>query len=72
MLFPTQAASSPFQISICFGRLQGADIRKNMGLAITGTIGIIIKSHELGLIEDALDVIRKLRVIGFRIPPDIL
>jgi predicted nucleic acid-binding protein len=44
---------------------------KTMGLNITGTLGIIIKSHELGLIDDALSVIRRLRSIGFRVPGDI-
>jgi predicted nucleic acid-binding protein len=44
---------------------------KNIGLSITGTLGVIIKSHELGLIDDALSVIRKLRSIGFRLPGDI-
>jgi predicted nucleic acid-binding protein len=44
---------------------------KGMDLNITGTLGVIIKSYELGLIEDALSVIRELRSIGFRVPNDI-
>jgi predicted nucleic acid-binding protein len=36
---------------------------KSMDLNITGTLGIIIKSHELGLIEDAPSVLM-LRYIG--------
>jgi predicted nucleic acid-binding protein len=44
---------------------------KSMDLNITGTLGIIIKSYELGLIDDALGVIKKLRLIGFRVPNDI-
>jgi predicted nucleic acid-binding protein len=44
---------------------------KSMDLNITGTLGVIIISYELGLIEDALSVIKKLKSIGFRVPNDV-
>jgi predicted nucleic acid-binding protein len=44
---------------------------KSMDLNVTGTLGVIIKSYELGLIEDALSAIKKLKSIGFRVPNDI-
>jgi predicted nucleic acid-binding protein len=44
---------------------------KNMGLTMTGTLGIIIKSQNLGLVDDAASIVKKLRSIGFRVPRDI-
>jgi predicted nucleic acid-binding protein len=44
---------------------------KSMDLNITGTLAVIIKSYELGLIEYALSVIKKLKSIGFRVLNDI-
>jgi predicted nucleic acid-binding protein len=43
---------------------------KNIGLTITGTLGILIKAYETGLITDLGGVIGDLRKIRFRIPND--
>ena len=44
---------------------------KNMGLSMTGTLGIIVKASQTGLIEDVAVVLAEFRQYGFRIPPDI-
>ena len=44
---------------------------KNMGLTMTGTLGVIVKASQVGLIEDVATVIAEFRQNGFRIPPDI-
>jgi predicted nucleic acid-binding protein len=41
---------------------------KNIGLAITGTLGILMKAQETGIIHDALEAVADLRKIGFWIP----
>jgi predicted nucleic acid-binding protein len=40
----------------------------NLGLVITGTMGIVISAEENGIIKDAAGVFEKLRRIGFRLP----
>jgi predicted nucleic acid-binding protein len=45
---------------------------KNIGLTLTGTIGIIVKSIQSGLLsEDIATILAELRQRGFRIPPEI-
>jgi predicted nucleic acid-binding protein len=45
---------------------------KNMGLTLTGTVGVVIKAKQLGLItEDVSTVLAEFRKHGFRIPLDI-
>jgi predicted nucleic acid-binding protein len=41
---------------------------KSIGLKITGTLGIITKCYETGLIKDIAEVIIALRDVNFRIP----
>jgi predicted nucleic acid-binding protein len=40
----------------------------NLGLVITGTMGIVISAAENGIIKDAVEVFENLRKIGFRLP----
>jgi predicted nucleic acid-binding protein len=40
----------------------------NLGLTITGTMGIVVSAAESGIIKDANEAIEKLRRIGFRLP----
>jgi predicted nucleic acid-binding protein len=39
-----------------------------IGLTITGTLGILIKAHETGIMTDIMDVIDDLRKVHFCIP----
>jgi predicted nucleic acid-binding protein len=41
---------------------------KSIDLTITGTLGILMKAQETGIIHDALEAITDLRKIGFWIP----
>jgi len=47
-------------------------IAENMGLKITGTIGVLIKAEKLGLIESAYDKAKELREKGFYVPDELL
>jgi predicted nucleic acid-binding protein len=40
----------------------------NLGLAITGTMGIVVSAEESGIIKNADEVFGQLRKIGFRLP----
>ncbi|GHV76425.1 hypothetical protein AGMMS49942_12460 [Spirochaetia bacterium] len=40
----------------------------NLGLTITGTMGIIVSAEESGIIKNADEVFEQLRKIGFRLP----
>ena len=40
----------------------------NFGLAITGTMGIVVSATENGIIKDAAGAFEKLRKTGFRLP----
>jgi predicted nucleic acid-binding protein len=41
---------------------------KSIGLTMTGTLGIIRKGYEMGLIPDIVEVITALRIVNFRVP----
>jgi predicted nucleic acid-binding protein len=45
---------------------------KQMGLSVTGTLGILIVGYKLGLLTDLGSEIDKLRAVGFRISDAIL
>jgi predicted nucleic acid-binding protein len=40
----------------------------NFGLEITGTLGLIIRAYEKGIIQDIDSIIASLREVGFRLP----
>ena len=44
---------------------------KGLGLALTGTLGVIIKAKQQGADIDLIDIVTKFRQRGFRIPNDI-
>jgi len=44
---------------------------QNLGLRITGTLGILIRAHKQGIITNLSDVILQLRKIGFHLPLNI-
>jgi predicted nucleic acid-binding protein len=41
---------------------------KNSGLTITGTLGILVKAYEMGLVTGINDILDDLRSVKFRIP----
>ena len=45
---------------------------KQMGLSVTGTLGILIAGHKQGFVTDLGSEIDKLRAIGFRISDSIV
>ncbi|MBM4333897.1 MAG: DUF3368 domain-containing protein [Deltaproteobacteria bacterium] len=47
-------------------------VAENMGLKITGTIGVLIKAEKLGLIESAYNKAKELREKGFYISDELL
>jgi predicted nucleic acid-binding protein len=47
-------------------------IAENMGLKITGTIGVLIKAEKIGLIESAYNKAKELREKGFYVSDELL
>ena len=45
---------------------------KQMGLIVTGTLGVLIAGHKRGLVTDLNSEVEKLRAIGFRISDSIM
>jgi predicted nucleic acid-binding protein len=43
----------------------------DIGLAITGTLGILIAARRQGLIDDLVPIIAELKACNFRLPPDL-
>ena len=44
---------------------------RNLGLPMTGTLGILIAAHKAGILKDIYAVIEDLKKMNFRIPVDI-
>jgi len=47
-------------------------VAENMGLKMTGTIGVLIKAEKLGLIESAYNKAKELREKGFYVSEELL
>jgi hypothetical protein len=47
-------------------------VAENMGLKVTGTIGVLMKAERIGLIESAHDKVRELREKGFYVSEELL
>ncbi len=48
------------------------NLAQRMELKFTGTLGVIIKAYQTGLIDNLEDIIKQFDEKGFRIPPNIL
>ena len=51
--------------------LKGRKEAEKLGFRITGTLGILIKAKNVGLITELKSYVEKLKVVGFRISPKI-
>ena len=47
-------------------------VAENMGLKVTGTIGVLMKAERIGLIESAHDKVRELREKGFYVFDELM
>jgi predicted nucleic acid-binding protein len=47
-------------------------VAENMGIKVTGTIGVLIKAEKLGLIKSAHDKVIGLRDKGFYVSEELL
>lgn len=43
---------------------------RSLGLEFTGILGVLSQAYHRGLVEDIDEIVSKLRMIAFRIPPD--
>ncbi len=48
------------------------NLAQRMELKFTGTLGVIIKAYQTGLVDNLKDIIKQFDEKGFRIPPNIL
>jgi len=53
------------QARVIIDENKGRSVAKRLGLKVTGTIGIIIKAKEQGLIHSGKDILKKLERHGF-------
>ncbi|MEI6409112.1 MAG: DUF3368 domain-containing protein [Bacteroidota bacterium] len=44
---------------------KGRSVAKRLGLSVTGTVGVLIKAKELGLIQSGTEILAKLEAHGF-------
>ncbi len=51
--------------------MKARKLAKKLDMKFTGTIGVLIKARELGIIDDCMIVISRLKECGFRVPPEI-
>lgn len=56
---------------LCIDDLQGRKMAKKLGLRLTGTLGIIHKAKQAGLIKSTRKTIEKLKKFDFRISEKI-
>ena len=59
-------------LKILIDDLKARKIAEDLGLNITGTIGVLLKAEKLGLIESALEKAKELKKKGFYVSDDLL
>jgi predicted nucleic acid-binding protein len=52
--------------------LKARKVAERLGLNVTGTIGILLKAEEMGLIESAYNKAKELKDIGFHVSDELL
>ena len=52
--------------------LQARLVAQAEGLAVTGTLGVLLAAQKAGHVSDAKLLFSRLQEVGFRIPPSLL
>ena len=66
------ALASEIGLRLVMDDLKARKVAENLGLKITGTIGILLKAESLALIDNAYDKAKELRDKGFYISDQLL
>jgi predicted nucleic acid-binding protein len=66
------ALASQTGLKIIIDDSKARRVAENMGLKLTGTIGVLMKAERLGLIGSAHDKVRELREKGFYVSEELL
>ena len=66
------ALASEIGLRLVLDDLKARKVAENLGLKITGTIGILLKAESLALIDNAYDKAKELRDKGFYISDQLL
>lgn len=66
------ALASQIGLRLVLDDLKARKVSENLGLKITGTIGILLKAESLALIDSAYDKAKELRDKGFYISDQLL
>ena len=66
------ALASQTGLKVIIDDSKARKVAENMGLKVTGTIGVLIKAERLGLIGSAHDKVRELREKGFYVSEELL
>jgi hypothetical protein len=66
------ALASQTGLKVIIDDSKASRVAENMGLKVTGTIGILIKAERAGLIGSAHDKVRELREKGFYVSEELL
>jgi len=59
-------------LSVIIDDSKARKVAENMGLKVTGTIGVLVKAERVGLIKNAHDKVRELREKGFYVSEELL
>jgi predicted nucleic acid-binding protein len=66
------ALASQTGLKVIIDDSKARKVAENMGLKVTGTIGVLVKAERLGLIGSAHDKVRELREKGFYVSEELL
>lgn len=66
------ALASQTGLKVIIDDLKARKAAENMGLKLTGTIGVLLKAERLGLIGSAQEKVRELREKGFYVSEQLL
>jgi len=66
------ALASQTGLKVIIDDSKARKVAENMGLKVTGTIGVLMKAERLGLIGSAHDKVRELREKGFYVSEELL
>ena len=66
------ALASQTGLKVIIDDSKARKVAENMGLKLTGTIGVLMKAERIGLIESAHDKVRELREKGFYVSEELL